>query len=267
VGVFGEDLSGLLHLGPQHTEAGTYVVDWTFDGNANYTPASGTATIVIERVTPLFDVANSTLITLGTSSVSLSGTLKAGALIPSGSVTITIDGQIQTAAIGENGEFSTSFPTDGITVGTHTVDFAYAGDNNFTEATATGTLTDTYGVAVLFNQSKAKTAGSTLPIKVALTTATGQNVSSPGVSLTALGIEATTDTLNTTGVTTSIGALQPAEDAGNANPGNLFRFEAGADGSYIYNLKLARNLASGTYRFYFSVEDDPLLHWVTFRVK
>jgi Bacterial Ig-like domain (group 3) len=46
-GVFGEDLSGLLDLGAQHTNAGSYTVSWTFAGSDNYNEADGNGSVVI----------------------------------------------------------------------------------------------------------------------------------------------------------------------------------------------------------------------------
>ncbi|MBI5314701.1 MAG: Ig-like domain repeat protein [Nitrospirae bacterium] len=51
IGVLGEDLSGLLDLGPSFTAIGTHVADWTFSGNNNYDPQFGTVDIVINEVT------------------------------------------------------------------------------------------------------------------------------------------------------------------------------------------------------------------------
>ncbi len=46
-GVQGEDLSSQLDLGGGQTDAGSYQVSWSFAGNVDYTPASGTSTIDI----------------------------------------------------------------------------------------------------------------------------------------------------------------------------------------------------------------------------
>src|SRR5262249_34998980 len=50
-GVNGEDLSSLLNLGDSQTNAGHYDVTWTFAGNANYQPTSGSAQITVARAT------------------------------------------------------------------------------------------------------------------------------------------------------------------------------------------------------------------------
>jgi hypothetical protein len=53
------------------------------------------------------------------------------------------------------------------------------------------------------------------------------------------------------------------EDAGNANPDDNFRFDAGA---YIFNLKTT-GYPSGTYLLGFVVAGDPTQHTVQFSIK
>jgi DNA/RNA endonuclease G (NUC1) len=48
-GVFGEDLSSLLALGSKFTNAPGGHASWSFDGNANYLPASGSADVTITQ--------------------------------------------------------------------------------------------------------------------------------------------------------------------------------------------------------------------------
>ncbi|WP_299444467.1 PxKF domain-containing protein [uncultured Phycicoccus sp.] len=50
-GVDDADLSDSLDLGGTYTAAGTYEVDWSFDGGRNYTDQSGTATVEIAKAT------------------------------------------------------------------------------------------------------------------------------------------------------------------------------------------------------------------------
>jgi hypothetical protein len=200
--------------------------------------------------------------------VTLAGTLSYGNLIPTGSVTVSLDGTSQTVPIAADGSFAATFATGGLSVGAHTITFSYGGDANFTDASASGTMDDTYGVLALFNQGHAKNAGSTLPVQIELFGAGGLDVSSAGVAVTALGIAATTDTTDTVGATdpANVGTLTPAQAAGGSNPGNVFSLQGGSNPFYMYNLKIPSGLAAGTYRLYFSVTGDPLDHWVTFEV-
>jgi hypothetical protein len=79
---------------------------------------------------------------------------------------------------------------------------------------------------------------------------------------------ATTDTTHTVGSIdpSAVGTLQSVQAAGTSNPDNIFRLQGGSQPFYMYNLQTPKGLTAGTYRLYFSVQNDPLLHWVTFSV-
>jgi uncharacterized repeat protein (TIGR03803 family)/parallel beta-helix repeat protein len=264
-GALGEDLSGLLNLGPTYTNAGAYTVGWSFAGNANYNAASGGSTVTIAQATPAFSAVGTTVITDGTPSVMLTGTISDGSLIPTGSVTVTLDSVSQTAAIGAGGSFSATFATGALNVGVHSIAFGYGGDLNFTTAGASGSLDDTYGILAQFNQTRAVPPGSTLSIKIALATAAGQDVSSAGVAVTALGIAATNDTTDAVGAIdpSQVGTLMPPQSVSGSD---TFTYKGGANPYYSFKLVTSTGLAAGTYRLYFSVAGDPLDHWVTFTV-
>ncbi len=246
----------------------SYAVSVTVNAGHGYAVTSAGTTITVNKATPVFSAVGTTVITDGTPSVTLSGTLSHGSFIPTGSVTVTLDGVSQMAAIGAGGSFSATFATASLSVGAHSVSFNYAGDANFTDASAGGSLDGTYGILALFNQGRAAHPGSTLPIQIALDTAAGQDVSSAGVTVTALGIAATADTTDLVGAVdpSAVGTLTPAQAAGGSSTDNSFLFQGGAHPSYSYNLKIPKGLAAGTYRLYFSVAGDPLDHWVLFTV-
>ncbi len=109
----------------------------------------------------------------------------------------------------------------------------------------------TYGVCLLFDESKFVQRGSTVPIKLQLCDASGANVSDSRVTVTATSLEG--------------GAPR---DAGRANPGNLFRFDPtlGGSGGYIYNLQTT-GLASGIHTLTFSAAGDASTHSVTVTVR
>ena len=113
-------------------------------------------------------------------------------------------------------------------------------------------LTASYGIQVLFDQTKPVKSGSTLPVKLQLTSSTGANVSSASIVVTALSV-----------VRISTNVSGAVQDSGNANPDNNFRF---AGGSYIFNLS-TRGYATGTYRLRFKAGSDPVVHTVDFQVK
>jgi len=113
-----------------------------------------------------------------------------------------------------------------------------------------------YEVHTLTDLSQAFHAGRTIPIKLQLTDANGNNVSSPDVALTAVRLER----VNADGSTTQV-ALQ---DAGNANPNNQFRYDSGLQG-YIFNLS-TKNLTAGGYHFFWTAGDDPIEKELDFRL-
>jgi hypothetical protein len=109
-----------------------------------------------------------------------------------------------------------------------------------------------YGVVALYDPTKVHQSGSTIPIKLKITDVNGNNLSSAGTVVTAVGISL---------VSTSV--YGPVEASGNANPDNNFRFTAD---SYTYNLKTT-GLATGRYNLYFTVGSDPTLHTLQFQIK
>jgi len=116
--------------------AGTTGFTVTCSGS-NYITATATASIAIARATPVFTGLSGPTILAGATPTALGGTLNAGSLIPSGSVSITLNGLTQTAAItAETGAFSASFATGALTTGAspYTITYSYAGDANFAAA-------------------------------------------------------------------------------------------------------------------------------------
>src|SRR5205085_10531240 len=79
----------------------------------------------------------------------LSGKVTAGTLVPTGSVTITLNSVSATATIAADGTFSTAFATGtlGVTGSPYAVSYAYAGDANFAAIAPNGAGTVTVGKA------------------------------------------------------------------------------------------------------------------------
>jgi len=63
----------------------------------------------------------------------MGGTLKSGALIPTGSIAVTLNGVTQNATIDASGNFASSFVTGALTSASspYTINYLYAGDTNF----------------------------------------------------------------------------------------------------------------------------------------
>jgi hypothetical protein len=95
----------------------------------------------VTKATPSFSNLSSPTIAAGSTPTALGGNIGYAAVFPSGSVSITVNGSSMPAAISpSSGAFSVNFPTGALAVGTYTITYSYGGDNNFTTATATGTL-------------------------------------------------------------------------------------------------------------------------------
>jgi hypothetical protein len=228
------------------------LANFTPTDSTNYNNSSKTVTINVLKATPSFSNLSSPTIAYGTATTTLSGKLTFGALIPTGSVAITVNSVTQNAAIGAGGNFSSNFATGSLAAGSYSIAYNYAGDSNFNLASGSGTLQVGYGIVALYDQTKVHNSGSTIPIKLQVTDASGNNLSSAGLVVTAVGISLVSTTI-----------YGPVEDAGNANPDNNFRFTID---SYTYNLKTT-GLATGTYFLYFTVGTDPILHTVSFQIK
>jgi hypothetical protein len=94
---------------------------------------------------------------------------------------------------------------------------------NYTITYKNGTLSIFFGVCAQYDQTKSHKKGSTVPVKLNLCDAAGNNVSSAAFVVNAVNL-------------VRIGSGTPpfpAEDSGNANPDNDFRL---TDGSYLFNL-------------------------------
>ena len=137
--------------------------------------------------------------------------------------------------------------------GTHTF-VVNASDNVGNTASASMDYVVAFRICPQYDESKVKNAGSVVPIKIELCDATGANLSSAGVRVTAIGL--TRASSNVTG--------QP-DDAGSANPDGNFRFDPSA-GFYIFNLS-TRGLSAGTWHLSFVVDGDPTTHTTSFQIR
>jgi hypothetical protein len=110
----------------------------------------------------------------------------------------------------------------------------------------TFTIDVTYDILVLSQKTTAK-AGSTIPIQIELIAGAGQDVSSAGTTVTAIGIAPLSDPTALT----------------RFPPGSAFAFNPQmgpkSPASYSYTLK-TKGLSPGAYLLYFTVSGDPLQH-------
>lgn len=132
-----------------------------------------------------------------------------------------------------------------------------AEDNVGHVASTTSPYVVSYRICPLFDDTRAKPAGSVVPVQLMLCDVAGNNLSAPDVAIAAVGI-----TLTSTEVTA------PVDDAGNANPDSGFRYTAGlgSGGGYVYNLS-TKGRGPGTWALRFYASGDPTLHRVEFQLK
>jgi microsomal dipeptidase-like Zn-dependent dipeptidase len=127
-----------------------------------------------------------------------------------------------------------------------------ATDNVGNASTASAGYTVGYAVCLQYDPSKVRRAGSVVPIKMQVCDASGVNLTSPAIVVTATGLVRVG--------TTVTGAV---EDAGNANPDSAFRLDVD---KYIFNLS-TQGLSGGTWALTFTVAGDPTPHSVQFQIR
>jgi hypothetical protein len=230
------------------TAAGTYAVQVTADDGRGGVTASVEVSLTVNKANSVVTVNGGSFIYDGLAhpaTGSVTGVLGESLGTPGFSYSYTDNaGNVVT---------TTAAPVE---PGYYTVTASFAGNGNYNSGSAAASLLIAFEVRTLTDLSKAFNAGRTIPIKVQLVDAAGTNVSSAGISVTALRL----NRVNADGTRTAV-ALQ---DAGNANPGNLFRYDA-ALGGYIFNLS-TKGLGAGTYEFSWSAEGDPTEHTLGFRL-
>jgi hypothetical protein len=129
-----------------------------------------------------------------------------------------------------------------------------ATDNVGNTTTASVTVNVVYGICLLYDQTKSHKAGSTVPLKIYLCNASGTNLSSAGIVVTATLLKKLDNS-----------ASSSVEDSGYANPESNFRFDESltTGGGYIFNLSTkspspalgpTTALGTGTWKLWFSVD-------------
>lgn len=123
--------------------AGTYAVVASFTStDANYSGGSATGTVLIAKATPAFANLSTPVIGEGVASVTITGRLAAGNVVPVGAaVTGSLNGETRVGTVDATGNFSLSFPTALLPAGTYPVTVSYAGDGTNFNASADGSTT------------------------------------------------------------------------------------------------------------------------------
>lgn len=218
-----------------------YAIVYSYAGDSYFSSGTDAGTLTITRA-PLTITADDASKIVGASNPAFTATFSGfvsgdGPSVLSGILTFT------TGA-------TTASP-----VGTYSVTPAGVTSGNYSIGFVSGHLDVTYNVCLLYDPTKVVKAGSTVPLKVQLCSATGANVSAAATLLTAEQVSLISSTVAGT-----------ALDAGNANPDGNFRFDETLGPGYAFNLKTT-GLAMGIYDLTFSASADPRTHAIRFQVK
>jgi len=235
--------------------AGSNTLTADVAATTNYNAATASVTVIVGPASGAFSNLSAPTILVGTPSTTISGKISSGSLIPPGSVTITIASVSLSAPIAADGTFSATFNTASLQPVTpgYTITFSYPGSANFAAATDTSLLIVVYGSTGGPLQQGAAKSGSVIPIRVSLRGASGANISSSSLAVSAYGVRLT-----------SSATWIPVTSTGNSS--TAFEFQNAQGGSYLYNLD-TDGLVSGSYVLGITIGTDPVVHTVSFSIK
>ena len=219
---------------------------------AYYKFPNAPTTTTVSNASAVYSPANQT--------VALSATVTTAAgTVNEGTVTFTVrnaaNAVVGAPVVGtvSGGVATSNYTLPGATTPqTLTITGEFSGGTFTAPSIDTATLSVSFNICLLYDQTKAVKSGAAYPIKIQLCDINGNNVSSTGIVVHAVNVQQIS-TLAYGDVITS----------GNANEDNNFRF---SDGFYILNLKTT-GLSTGTYNLYFTAGNDPVPHAVQFQVK
>jgi hypothetical protein len=240
------------------TGAGTYTATASFAGNANYTGASGSASITINKAstaTTVTSSANPSLLAKAVTFTSKVTAIAPGAGLPTGTVTFK-DGTttLGTGTLANTGGTATAtFTTSSLSAGSHPITATYGGDTSFLTSTSAA-LTQTVGYVFTGFQTPLTAAGTlqsptnsgswsfsrVLPLKWQLTNGNGGNITdlTSTTSLTASFAGATCP-----GALTATTAILYTPTQGAAG-GSTFR--SGSSG-FNFNWDATKNATTGCW--------------------
>jgi hypothetical protein len=141
------EFSTVFNTGSLGVAGSPYPIAFSFGGDSQIEPATGSSTLTVVRATPSFSNLSAPPITFGVATATVSGHLSpnaGGQPVPAGElVAVTLNGVKQDAALDGNDDFFTTFQASalGVAGSPYTVGFHYAGDGNFAAASATTPLT------------------------------------------------------------------------------------------------------------------------------
>ena len=226
--------------------AGTQTLTVNAAETINYLPATKSVTLIVQKATPVFSNLSAPTIIIQQPTTTISGVISFGSFIPTGSVSITLNGVTQNAAIGAGGAFSATFNTAALVPPSYAISFAYAGDANFNPISATTTLKVRYNTGGSIISGTSGSSGTTFNFRVYVYNYAMVNISDPSIPIIAYGARLVNSS-------TWIAAPQPG------NQDFDFDYQNAQGHSYLYNLKTT-GFASGTYVFGYKIGNDPTIY-------
>lgn len=250
---------GLASFITTSLSVGSHSITAVYRGDSNFT--GSTSAVLTQTVnkasttTVLTSSPNPSTLNQSVTFTANVSVIAPGSGTPIGTVTFR-DGSTALATVTLSSAGTATFSTSALTVNSHSITAVYSGDGHFNGSSGSLTQQVSFGICVLYDQTKSKNSGAVFPIRVFLCDAHGNDVSSSAIVLHA------TQVVNISGFSGS------PQSPGNANPKNNFRFDStlGPSGGYIFNLSTA-GLAPGTYSLQFMATGDPVTHSVNFGVK
>ena len=126
------------------TDAGACAITASQAGSDIYDPATPVArTVTVRKAASSVSGIAAPPVELGAPSVAVSGLVRSGEMIPTGTVTARIGGASASGTVGSDGRFTVLVPAAALTVtgSPYTIAVSYGGDANFLGAAGTGSLT------------------------------------------------------------------------------------------------------------------------------
>jgi hypothetical protein len=222
-----------------NVNAGTAAAAASFAGDANHLASSDAKPFAIAPAS-LAIAADNQAKTIGSGDPAL--TYQASGFMGSDSAAVVLSG----ALTRDPGDAIGAYPIRQGTLGAN---------SNYTIAFTTGTLTIGYTSCLLYDPTKSTKSGGVLSLRIQLCSATGANLSSSSVVVTAEQL-----------VQVSTNASEEIVTSGHANPDLNFRFDAALGPGYGFNLKTT-GLGTGTYNLIYRATGDPQSHVVSFQVR
>ncbi len=129
-------------VGPGGLPAGTDTLAVTYSGDNTYLSASAKTSVTVTRVAPTLTVTPAATNIASNVALTVSGSVSGAGPTPTGQVTVSAGGQSFVAYL-PGGSYSVTIPAGTLSAGTDTLTAQYNGDNVYTPATSSASVTVT----------------------------------------------------------------------------------------------------------------------------